>query len=113
MIRGTQTYGTRWLVFAAVVASLAACGRDGRSSAEGETCSRTADCADPLRCVEGACLTPARARHLIDARRGPAVPEGAAVTTDGPLGQGLAAPQPATPPAPSSGDAPGGGPDRP
>lgn len=100
------------LIGAALVWTLLAwgCG-DRRASAEGESCARTADCAEPLRCVDRTCLAPARARHLIEARRGPAVPDGPATTDRAPpLGQGPTATEtPAGGAAPASAaDAPGG-----
>ncbi len=87
------------------------CG-DRRASHEGESCARTADCAEPLRCVDLTCLSPARARHLVEARRGPTVPDGAekpAAGSAAPLGQGPTAADPPAPPAPPpAADAPGG-----
>lgn len=42
-----------WLLWAVI---LAGCGRD---SGRGETCQRTDDCAEPMRCVRFTCVDPA------------------------------------------------------
>lgn len=74
--------GRRARVGAIALAALlaAACGSDPRPGERGETCGRTADCAEPLRCVDAVCTAPGAARQIIEARTGPGggpVPNGA------------------------------------
>ncbi len=94
------------LALAAALALLGGCAPE-RPSAEGESCRRTADCAEPLRCVALTCVTPARAAHLRDARGAPdgtgGAPSARSTAPPAPLGRGLAPTTPApagAPPAP-------------
>ena len=54
-----------------ILLTLLACRETSRLSTEGESCSRTADCEEPLRCVEQKCadLQKATAMHELQERQ--------------------------------------------
>ncbi|MCA9538645.1 MAG: hypothetical protein KC620_07135 [Myxococcales bacterium] len=57
-----------------LISLLAGCGEAPRAGALGETCGRTADCADPLRCVFSQCVTPERAKTMLAEGAGGTLP---------------------------------------